>query len=48
MNLTAFVATLERRALLIQKTIGTRAAAGYLRNRNVPVAFALRLLAGSK
>jgi hypothetical protein len=48
MNLAKHIATLERRALLIKKTLGTRAAAGYLRNRKVPVAFAVRLLAGSK
>ena len=34
------------RALEIQRSLGTRRAAGYLRNRGVTVAQALRLLVG--
>jgi hypothetical protein len=33
-----------RRALLIQRTLGTRFAAGYLRNRKVSLGLALRVL----
>lgn len=45
MALTYYIRVLETKALLIQRTLGTRCAAGYLRNRDVPVAFAVRLLA---
>ncbi len=45
MPLTKLVAMLETTAVRIQRSLGTRAAAGYLRNRGVPLAFALRLLA---
>ena len=45
MALTAFVQMLETTAVRIQRSLGTRAASGYLRNRGVPLAFALRLLA---
>ena len=45
MALTHYVRMLEKKALFLQRTLGTRVAAGYLRNRNVPLAFAVRLLA---
>ena len=45
MSVTALVHMLETTAVRIQRSLGTRAAAGYLRNRGVPLAFALRLLA---
>lgn len=35
----------QDRALNIQKTLGTRKAAGYLRNRGVPLEEALLILA---
>ncbi len=44
MALSAFVQMLETTAVRIQRSLGTRAAAGYLRNRGVPLTFALRLL----
>jgi hypothetical protein len=34
------------RALDINKTLGTRRAAGYLRNRDVPLEMALKILVG--
>lgn len=35
-----------RRAKIIQRSLGIRFAAGYLRNRNLTLQFALRLLLG--
>ena len=37
---------LSLRSLNIKQTIGTRAAAGYLRNRGVPIEDALFILVG--
>lgn len=45
MSITDYVIFIERRALQIKNSLGTRAAAGFLRNRGVPLSFALRLLA---
>lgn len=42
----AFVIPLVPRARSIQRTLGTRRAAGYLRNRNVSLDDALRILVG--
>jgi hypothetical protein len=36
---------LAYRALSIKKTLGTRRAAGFLRNRGVPLELAVRILA---
>ena len=45
MTAVNFVLYIETRALALKKSLGVRAAAGFLRNRGVPLAFALRLLA---
>ena len=36
--------TISLRALHIQRTLGTRVAAGFLRNRGLPITCALHLL----
>ena len=38
--------SIAKRALLIQRTLGTRYAAGYLRNRKVSLSLARKVLTG--
>lgn len=38
--------SIVKRALLIQRTLGTRYAAGYLRNRKVSLSLARKVLTG--
>lgn len=40
--------SISKRALHIKKTLGTRCAAGFIRNAGLPLAFALHLLTRNK
>ena len=44
--MSAFASVFAYRALDIKRTLGTRCAAGFLRNRNVAFADALLILTG--
>ena len=42
--MTTTKATLRHRALFLQRTLGTRVAAGFLRNRGMSLEFAVSVL----
>lgn len=46
MTISLLAFALRHRALTINRTLGTRVAAGFLRNRDVPLREALFLLVG--